>query len=198
MPCLVVAASTGGPAALLQIVPQLPADFRAAMVIVQHMPAPFTTQLAYELDERSAIAVREVASGERLLPGTAYVCPGAYHLTFDRADRVLLRPATRSGAECPSANLAMTSAADVAGTLAVGVVLTGMGRDGAAGVQAIKRAGGKVIAQDASSALVNGMPHAAIETGCVDVVADLDNLAPAMLSVVGDLIRSDRTVRHAS
>jgi two-component system, chemotaxis family, protein-glutamate methylesterase/glutaminase len=195
---VVIAASTGGPAALLQVVPQLPWPFPAAVVIAQHMPAPFTAQFARELAARSAMVVKEAEAGDRVTRGTAYVAPGFHHLTLDAHGRVRLQSAERHDGECPSANLAMTSVAELAGSSVVGVVLTGMGRDGAAGVRAIKRAGGTVIAQDESSALVNGMPRAAIETGCVDIVLPLERLAAKLCAIVGDGIVSRRRVGHAS
>jgi two-component system, chemotaxis family, protein-glutamate methylesterase/glutaminase len=195
---VVIAASTGGPAALLQLVPQLPWPFPAAVIIAQHMPAPFTAQFARELAARSAVVVKEAEAGDRVTRGIAYVAPGFHHLTLDAHGRVLLQSAERHDGECPSANLAMTSVAELAGPSVVGVVLTGMGRDGAAGVRAIKRAGGTVIAQDESSALVNGMPRAAIETGCVDVVLPLERLASKLGAVVRDGVGSLRRVGHAS
>jgi two-component system chemotaxis response regulator CheB len=198
VPIVVVAASTGGPAALLHVLPQIPREFPGAIVIAQHMPAPFTGQLAHELAARCAIRVKEAEPGERLGRGSSYICPGFHHLTIDSDHRVRLHSAARLEGECPSANRAMTSAADVVGSRVVGIVLTGMGRDGAIGAQAIKRMGGTVIAQDEQSALVNGMPRAAIETGCVDLVVPLERLAATLLDVVNEMSDARATVRYAS
>src|SRR5262245_3330250 len=152
-PCVIMAASTGGPAALLALVPQLRADFPAAVLIVQHMPAPYTSAFAAELGGRCALPVHEATNGESLERGVVYVCPGSQHLTVASTGRVGLHaPATRDG-ECPSADLAMTSVARRVGARSFGVVLTGMGRDGAAGARAIRRAGGLVIAQDESTSV---------------------------------------------
>lgn len=171
--CVVIAASTGGPAALSNLIPALPADLPASVLVIQHMPAAYTAQLARAIGGRSALPVREAEEGERVARGVVYVAPGARNLTLSPDGAVLLRPAPRNAGVCPSANLAMTSVARHAGPLALGVVLTGMGRDGAEGAAAIRRAGGAVIVQDEGSSLIYGMPRAAIETGCVDAVVPL-------------------------
>lgn len=180
-PCVVIATSTGGPAALLNLVPQVPQGLPASVLIVQHMSRPYTSQLAKELAVRSSVTVKEAAEGERLERGVVYVSPGSQNVVISAAGRVVLRPATRVDGECPSANVAMTSVAQHSGSMALGVVLTGMGRDGAAGAEAIKRAGGVVIAQDEASSLVYGMPRAAVETGCVDGVFPLFKLPMIMV-----------------
>lgn len=180
-PCVVIATSTGGPAALLNLVPQVPKGLPASVLIVQHMSRPYTSQLAKELAGRSSVTVKEAAEGDRLERGVVYVSPGSQNVVVSAAGRVVLRPATRVDGECPSANVAMTSVAQYSRSMALGVVLTGMGRDGAAGAQAIKRAGGVVIAQDEASSLVYGMPRAAVETGCVDGVFPLFKLPMIMM-----------------
>jgi len=180
-PCVVIATSTGGPAALLSLVPEIPQGLPASVLIVQHMSHPYTSQLAKELAARSSIAVKEATDGERLERGVVYVSPGSQNVIISADGRVVLRPAPRSGGECPSANVAMTSVAQHSGSMALGVVLTGMGRDGAGGAEAIKRAGGVVIAQDEASCLVYGMPRAAVETGCVDGVFPLFKLPMIMV-----------------
>jgi two-component system chemotaxis response regulator CheB len=186
-PCVAIAASTGGPAALLAAVPELPRDLAASVVVLQHMPVPYTGQLARELASRSAVAVKEAEDGERLRRGIVYVCPGGHHLSVTAAGRVLLRRAAANLGEAPSADIALASIAQHAPGQGLGVILTGMGRDGAAGAHAIRRSGGIVIAQDAASCVVYGMPQAAIEQGGVDAIVPLGGLVSALLAFVDDL-----------
>jgi two-component system chemotaxis response regulator CheB len=195
---VVIGASTGGPAALLALLPRLPATLPAPVIIAQHMPALYTAQLARALAARSAVAVREAASGDALEPGVVYVAPGGRDLLVGRHGTLSLRPAPRFGDGCPSANHAMTSLAEHAPGPCLAVVLTGMGRDGAAGARAIKAAGGLVLAQDEASSLVWGMPRAAVETGCVDAVVALDDLADMIETSLVKLDAHRRSERHAS
>lgn len=186
-PCVVIAASTGGPAALLGLIPALPGDLPASVVIAQHMPPPYTAAFAQQLDVRSALTVVEAVDGDGLKRGVVYVCPGGWHLTVSSGGGIALRPRDRGGIECPSADLAMTSAAGCAGRLTVGMVLTGMGRDGAVGARAIRQAGGVVVAQDEASSVVYGMPRAALEFAGVDAVVPLSGLASTLITLVEDM-----------
>lgn len=198
-PCVVIATSTGGPAALLSLVPEIPKGLPASVLIVQHMSHPYTSQLAKELAARSSITVKEATDGERLERGVVYVSPGSQNVIISADGRVVLRQAPRSGGECPSANVAMTSVAQHSGSMALGMILTGMGRDGAGGAEAIKRAGGVVIAQDEASCLVYGMPRAAVETGCVDGVFPLFKLPMIMVGYLESWRRTARwRVSYAS
>jgi two-component system, chemotaxis family, protein-glutamate methylesterase/glutaminase len=197
-PCVVIAASTGGPAALFSLVPELPRELPASVLVVQHMPAPYTQAFARMLAERSTIEVREAAAGDRLARGLVFVCPGSQHLTVGQGGEVVLRPAQISSEDSPSADLAMSSVAEQAGGLAVGVVLTGMGRDAALGAAAIRKSGGIVIAQDEASSVVYGMPRAAADMGCVDAMVPLSGLPETMLACVGDLLSHYLRMGHAS
>ena len=197
-PCVVIAASTGGPAALLALIPELPRELPAAVLVVQHMPAPYTQAFARMLGERSRITVREAAAGDRLARGVVNVCPGSQHLTVGPQGKVTLRPAQLPSEDSPSADLAMTSVAEQAGALALGVVLTGMGRDAALGAAAIRRSGGIVIAQDEASSVVYGMPRAAADMGCVDAMVPLSGLPETVLACVSDLLSHQLKVGHAS
>jgi two-component system, chemotaxis family, protein-glutamate methylesterase/glutaminase len=197
-PCVVIAASTGGPAALLSLVPELPRDLPASVLVVQHMPAPYTQAFARMLGERAVISVREAAAGERLARGVVFVCPGSQHLTVGARGEVALRPARLPSEDSPSADLAMTSVAEQAGGLAIGVVLTGMGRDAALGAAAIRKSGGIVIAQDEASSVVYGMPRAAADMGCVDAMVPLSGLPETVLACVGDLLSHQLRMGHAS
>lgn len=173
----VIAVSTGGPAALSRVIPALPADSRFAVVVVQHMPAHFTGTLAERLDADSAVTVQEAAAGDRPQAGLVLIAPGDRHLEFDERGTVVLTDGPPQHGCRPAADVTMISAARVWGRRCIGVVMTGMGKDGAAGVLAIKRAEGKTLAQDQESSVIFGMPRAAIETGAIDEVAPLDEIA---------------------
>ena len=172
----VIGVSTGGPAALSQLLPQLPGDLGLAILVVQHMPAPFTQTLAERLNDLSAIEVREARDGERPRQALALVAPGDHHL--DIADGGILRVV--AGPEVhnvrPSVDVTMKAAARVFGRRAVGLLMTGMGRDGAEGMAAIKAAGGATLAQDRASSVIWGMPRHAIESGAADEVVALADL----------------------
>lgn len=196
-PCVIMAASTGGPAALLGLVPQLGADFPAAVLIVQHMPAPYTAAFAGELGGRCPLPVKEAADGEWVERGLVYVCPGSHHLTLAPGGRIVLHAPPTRDSECPSADLAMMSAARRVGARSIGVILTGMGRDGAAGARAIRRAGGLVIAQDEATSVVFGMPRAAVESGAVNAVLPLDSIASMLSTYVDDIVRAAKRGRRA-
>jgi len=176
----VVAISTGGPAALGRLVPRLPSDTSHAMVVVQHLPAGFTAALAERLDSISAVRVREAAHGDLVEAGLVLIAPGDRHLEFDDQGRVRLVDGPELHGVRPAADVTMRSAAQVFGRRAIGVVMTGMGRDGAEGLKAIKDAGGATLAQDQPTSVVYGMPRAAAETGAVDRVVPLDDLADAI------------------
>ncbi len=179
-PVVVIAASTGGPATLMKLAPSFPADFPAAVIIVQHMPGSFTSQFSQQLGEASQIPVKEAEAGEMIVPGQIFVCPGSHHLKVSSAGRIILDDGPRINAYRPCADLTLESAAALYGSLTVGVVLTGMGNDGAKGVQAVKAAGGMVIAQDEASAVIFGMPQEAIKTGAVDQVLPLEEICSAI------------------
>jgi len=173
----VIAVSTGGPVALSQLVPALPADTRFAIVIVQHMPAHFTAALAERLDADSALSVREAQEGDRPRPGLVLIAPGDKHLEFDDRGTIVLRDGPLVNGCRPAADVTMLSAARVYGRRTIGVVLTGMGRDGTAGVLAIRRAEGRTLAQDEDSSVIFGMPRSAIEAGAIEEIAPLKEIA---------------------
>jgi two-component system chemotaxis response regulator CheB len=176
-PVVVVGVSTGGPSALTRVVPALAADVGVALVVVQHMPAHFTGALADRLDGLAAIEVREAESGDVLRRGVALVAPGDRHLEFDAGGIVRLVDGPEVNGCRPSVDVTMRSAARVFGRRAAGVLMTGMGRDGAEGLAAIRAAGGRTFAQDRASSVAWGMPRAAIDLGVVDEVLTLDDIA---------------------
>jgi two-component system chemotaxis response regulator CheB len=179
-PIVVIASSTGGPATLMKFVPYFPKDFPGAVIVVQHMPGNFTEQFSKQLSEVSQIRVKEAESGEIIAPGQLYVCPGSHHLRISPTGRISLDDGPRIGGYRPCADLALESAADYAGPMAIAVILTGMGNDGAKGVQAVRTAGGHSIAQDESTAVIFGMPQEAISTGAVDLVLPMESIYRAI------------------
>jgi two-component system chemotaxis response regulator CheB len=181
---IVMASSTGGPAALARILPALELGPRAALILVQHMPAGFTTALAAQLAERARFPVREARSGEPLEPGIALLAPGGTHLMIDRGGGIVLDDGPNVHGVKPAADLTLQSVAQVYGARSVGVVLTGMGRDGALGLAAIKTAGGRTLVQDKQSSIVYGMPRAALELGVVEDVLALDEIGRFLTKLI--------------
>ena len=178
---VVIAASTGGPRALAEIIPELPVGLAAAVVIAQHMPAGFTDSLARRLDALSALHVSEARDGDALLAGHVYVAPGGRHTVVRRPDGGPARLEVRAGPPLhgvtPAADHLFATAASVFGARAVAVVLTGMGHDGALGLSNVRRAGGFAVVQDACTSIVYGMPHAALCRAGADAVVRLEHVA---------------------
>jgi len=180
---LIIGVSTGGPAALSRVIPALPATTRFSTVIVQHMPASFTAQLADRLNGLSAVSVREARDGDIPAAGTVFVAPGDRHLEVSDGGVLRLTDGPPVNGCRPAADVTMASAARVFGRRAIGLVMTGMGRDGAAGLTAIKQAEGITLAQDKDSCVIFGMPKAAIDAGVVDGVLALDAIAARLSSL---------------
>jgi two-component system, chemotaxis family, protein-glutamate methylesterase/glutaminase len=180
-PVVVLAASTGGPATVMRLAPGFTRDFPAAVILVQHMPAAFTTQYATQLSEFTGVRVKEAENNESLTPGTFYICPGGQHLRVTSAGRIQLDGSSgRINGYLPNIDITMESVASFAGPLSIGVILTGMGNDGTAGASAIKSAGGMVLAQDEATSVIFGMPAEAIKAGAVSQVLGIDDIYPAI------------------
>jgi two-component system, chemotaxis family, protein-glutamate methylesterase/glutaminase len=193
-PVVVLAASTGGPATVMRLAPGFTKDFPAAVILVQHMPAAFTTQYALQLAEFTGIRVKEAEANESVQPGTFYICPGGQHLRVSPTGRMQLDSATgRIDGYLPNIDVTMESVAAFAGAMSIGVVLTGMGSDGARGAKAIKNAGGYVVAQDEATSVIFGMPAEAIKTGAVDQVLGIDDIYSSIESRVLGLSRLSPT-----
>ena len=181
---VVIGSSTGGPRALETIIPQLPPDLSAAVVVAQHMPPGFTAAMADRLNTLSALRVREAADGDMLTQGEVLIAPGGRHLLVNSRKRVMISDAPAVWGVRPAVDLLMTSAAETYGTACVGVILTGMGQDGARGAALIRRAGGRTLAQDEDTCVVYGMPKAAVEQGGVDLVVPLPQIAATIAQIV--------------
>jgi two-component system, chemotaxis family, protein-glutamate methylesterase/glutaminase len=189
-----IAASTGGPRALQSIVTKLPADFPFGVLLVQHMPVGFTKVFADRLTELSCLPVREAEDGDDLIPGRVLVAPsgkqtrlvgkkGSYHIEIGNSPQSVYKP---------SADITFQSVADACGEDALGVILTGMGQDGAKGLLAMHKQGARTLAEAESTCVVYGMPRAAIENGAVEVVLPLWDIPEAILSISG-VVRSVKT-----
>jgi two-component system chemotaxis response regulator CheB len=193
-PVVVLAASTGGPATVMRLAPGFTKDFPAAVILVQHMPAAFTTQYALQLAEFTGARVKEAEANEPVQPGTFYICPGGQHLRVSPTGRMQLDSATgRIDGYLPNIDVTMESVAAFAGAMSIGVVLTGMGSDGARGAKAIKNAGGYVVAQDETTSVIFGMPAEAIKGGAVDQVLGIDDIYSAIENRVLGLSRLSPT-----
>jgi two-component system chemotaxis response regulator CheB len=176
--------STGGPNALQDLLSKLPAEFPGTILVVQHMPEGFTEMFARRLNECCAIHVKEAQSGDILQAGRALICPGNKHMRVRRmplGDVVLLSDEDRVNGHRPSVDILFHSVAQEFGPRAVGVLMTGMGEDGAEGLGAMRDHGAITIAQDEASCVVFGMPKAAIERGYAQRVVSLDMLPNAIM-----------------
>ena len=191
---LIIGASTGGTEAIRRVLEPLPANSPAIM-IAQHMPGGFTRSFAERLDRLCQISVKEAEDGERVLPGHAYIAPGDAHLKLARngANYVArLDQGPPVNRHRPSVDVLFRSAAEQAGRNAVGVLLTGMGKDGAAGLVEMRQAGAPTIAQDEASCVVFGMPREAIALGGASEVLPLEEIAPRLLALVASSGRAQR------
>ncbi len=180
-----IGASTGGPPAVQAILAALPADFCAGIVVSQHMPQGFTRSFAERLNKVTSLAVSEAAKGDRLRPGVVLVAPGDHHLLV-RRDRegLFAEPVPRGPRDryAPSVDQMMASAAEACGATALGIVLTGMGNDGAAGVTAIRKRNGRCLAESEETAVIFGMPREAIRTGAVEKTLPIGKMAEEILA----------------
>jgi two-component system chemotaxis response regulator CheB len=179
-----IASSAGGLAALTSTLSALPADFPAAVLVVQHLDPRHRSLMAEILSRRTALAVVQAVGGEPIVAGTVYVAPPDHHLLANANRTLELAQTELVHFVRPSADLLFESVAAAFRERSIAVVLTGSGSDGAMGVEAIKKMGGTVLAQDESTSEFFSMPGAAIETGKVDFVLPIEEMAPALLSLV--------------
>jgi two-component system chemotaxis response regulator CheB len=188
-PMVAIAASTGGPAAVMRVVAGLPKEFPAAVFLILHMPPTFTKQFTLQLAEIASLPVKEAETSEQAQPGMIYLCPGSHHLRLSATGMILLDPGPRIDGYRPCADVALESIAAFARAFTVAVVLTGMGSDAAKGAQAVKAAGGHVIAQDEATSVIFGMPGEAIKTGAVNEILGLDDISGSIEKRVAKLSR---------
>ncbi|ABI68191.1 protein-glutamate methylesterase/protein-glutamine glutaminase [Syntrophomonas wolfei] len=188
---VVIAASTGGPKALHQVIPRFPAGIDAAILVVQHMPPGFTRSLAERLDSLSELRVKEAEHGEKVLPACVYIAPGDYHLKAKSRLKgtenelyIELDQSKPRGGLRPAADIMLKSVAKQFWSHIVCVIMTGMGNDGAAALPCIKEKKGRIIAEHQSTCVVYGMPKAAVETGLVDKIVPLSEITEEVLSML--------------
>lgn len=179
-----LASSAGGLTALSQVLSNLPADFPAAVVIVQHLDPRHRSLMADILSRRTALTVKQAEEGDRLAAGMVYIAPPDRHLLVNSDMTISLSQSELVHFVRPSADLLFESVAASFKERAIAVVLTGTGSDGNMGVRAIKKMGGTVLAEDQKTAEFSGMPGAAIQTGDVDFILPLEEIAPALVTLV--------------
>lgn len=188
-----IGASAGGPSALERVLSNFPGQLPAALVLSQHMPDGFTKALAERLSEVSNLQVSEAYDGCMLTEGAVLVAPGGHNMEILEEGKIRVRKAEQNGPS-PSIDIMMKSVAEVYGARSIGVLLTGMLRDGVQGMKAIKNRGGVTIVQDEASSVVYGMPKAALEAGAADVVASISDIQDRIVSAITRILNAGRTV----
>ena len=181
---VVIGSSTGGPKALEQVIASIPKDVPAGVLIVQHMPQPFTKSFAERLNGIGELTVKEAEEGDLVQTGMALLAPGSFHMVVDQDKRIRLNQDPPVQFVRPSINVTMASLPKVFGSKIVGVILTGMGRDGADGMGLIKEAGGLTIAQDRLTSTIYSMPKAVADEGHADYILSLDRIGESIVRLV--------------
>ncbi|MEH2393108.1 MAG: chemotaxis protein CheB [Nostoc sp.] len=179
-----IAASAGGVTALIKVLSTLPAEFTAAIAIVQHLPRQYPSLMAEILNWHTAISVKQAEEGDILTPGTAYIAAPNHHLLVNGDGTLSLSQSESVRFLRPSADLLFESVAATYKNRAIAIVLTGTGSDGTIGVEAIKKMGGTVIVQDIETAEFSGMPSAVIQSGNVDFILPLNKISPTLVTLV--------------
>ncbi len=190
---IAIASSTGGPRALAEIIPRLPAQLGAAVIVVQHMPHEFTKLLAARLDSMSPLWVGEAISGKTLRENRVYVAPGGQHMRVRGSPgnaTIQLDNSPPMWGVRPAADPLFFSVAETFGSAAIGIVLTGMGRDGAEGLKRIRDAGGAAVVQDRESSVIYGMPQAALAAAGADNVATIEEMAATIIELLSTKMRN--------
>jgi len=196
---IAIGVSTGGPNALLEIVPRLPSNLNVPILMVQHMPPIFTKLLAERLDSLTKLTVVEAEQGQEIRPGTIYIAPGGFHMEVKRIlgqTKIHLTENPPENSCRPAVDVLFRSVASVYGSKALAVMLTGMGEDGLRGCKAIKAAGGTIIAQDRESSVVWGMPGAVVEAGLASSTVPLTGVADAIIGVAWSLGSRKQPLEH--
>lgn len=187
---IIIGSSTGGPRALQQVIPLLPSTLDASVLVVQHMPPVFTKSLAQRLDSQSMIRVKEAVEGDVIKPGTVFIAPGDFHMTIrqqkingELSEVIALTKSDKVQGVRPSVDVLLESATPIYGQNSLGVILTGMGSDGSDGIKKLKKAGGKVIAEDESTCVVYGMPRSVIEQKLADYILPINKIAQSIVDI---------------
>lgn len=194
---VVIGASTGGPAAVRYVLSQLPSNLPAAVLLVQHMPAGFTKFFADNLNQVSALPVHEAQDGETIQPQRVYLAPSGFHLLVERGGRLKLDTSPPLHNVRPAADKTFDSAANVFKQKCIGVVMTGMGSDGAIGLLTVKEMGGRTMVQAPETCVISSMPKSAIKLGAAQEVVPLDQLPQRMAEVVNEVVAGYRTPTYA-
>lgn len=192
---VIIGSSTGGPRALAQLIPAIPTDLPAGIILIQHMPPVFTKSLADRLNESSQIKVTEARDGDPIISNRALMAPGDYHMTVCDDGTVSLNQDSRILGVRPSVDVTMESAAVIYGASTIGIILTGMGSDGTLGASHIKAAGGKVIVQDESTCAIYGMPQSVVKAGLADKILPLNMIASELVQMCNENRRNGK-VHH--
>ncbi len=194
---IAIGASTGGTEAIAQVITQLPVT-TPGVVIVQHMPEKFTKMFADRLNQNSMMTVKEACDGDRIMQGTVLIAPGGFHMKVKRSGgiyQVICGQGEKVNGHCPSVEVLFNSVAEYVGVNAVGIILTGMGGDGAKGMLNMRQAGAKTIGQDERSCVVYGMPKVAYEIGAVEKQISIDEIADATIEILNGA-HSKRSHNH--
>ncbi len=186
-PLVFIGSSTGGPGALNEIIPALPANLPSPVLIVQHMPAGFTRSLADRLNAISALRVKEAESGDALSVGQVLIAPGGYHMVLDENDRITLNQKPTVHGVRPAVDVTLNSLVQRLGKNIIAVILTGMGSDGALGASLLRSTGGYVIAEHESTCVVWGMPRSVVEAGAASAVLPRQKIARAIESQIKEM-----------
>lgn len=184
---IVIGASTGGPKAIEKLLKELPGDLGVAVLVVQHMPKGFTKSFAERLNRCCKIEVLEASDGIRIEKNKVYIAPGGYHMEVIKGGRIQLNEDASIWGVRPAVDKLFISISKVFKERIISVILTGMGKDGAKGIVTIKAAGGITISQDEKSSTIYGMPKVAYETGAVDYVLPLDEIALKIKNLLNEV-----------
>ena len=199
-PVVLIGSSTGGPGALSEVVPALPADFPSPVLIVQHMPSGFTHSLSERLNSISQLHVKEAEPGDSLMVGQVVLAPGGFHMTIDENEKIALNQKPTVHGVRPAVDVTLTSLIQRFGKNIIAVIMTGMGSDGTHGTSLLHSDGGYVIAEHESTCVVWGMPRSVVEANAADAVLPRPQIASAIEEAVhtltgrGDLSRSSNTL----
>lgn len=181
---ILIGASTGGPNAIEKIITEITEDLNVSILIVQHMPSGFTKTFAERLNKKCQLEVLEAKDGMRIEKKKIYIAPGGYHMIVEKSGTIGLNTEDSIWGVRPAVDKLFISASRIYGNRIISVILTGMGRDGAEGTVVVKSNGGTTISQDEKSSVIYGMPKCAYETGCVDYVFPLKDIASKIKTLI--------------